>query len=409
MADLQSRAPLGKMSKAVDREKQERELFAKYLSTATALVADPIRSSRVRLGSILAELGAKQNGILFAGNYEEAMAAIKERKPKIILCEFTLGAHSGLDLLQEQRKQDPQSRDTVFALITGNTSQSAAAAAAEEDVDTFILKPYKGQVEQLKEAMETASKEYKKGLSFNKIHYKCLIGLYELMMTKKEHQEAYSVVKKLAQYFPANPKRLAQVLRLAIMTASYEDIESYYRIFTLIETRNDELVRYVCSALIVTGKYYFLNNYNSRAFELLEEAAVSCAGKTSYLKYIIEVLAEFDRFEEARGVLKRFPASAQREPDYLSMDLLIAQKSLAPGELIQKGRDLIKAGIETPIVYEVLIDASQKARLYDSASELLLKANRNWPDQSKRFEKFDLSVSTSESATARIGSAKGNA
>src|SRR5206468_1891405 len=37
---------------------------------------------------------------------------------------------------------------------------------------------YKGQAEQLKSAVEDASKDYKQGLNYNKIHYKCLIGLY---------------------------------------------------------------------------------------------------------------------------------------------------------------------------------------------------------------------------------------
>ena len=312
--------PATKASKISEQEALEKQLFSKYLSTASALIADPSSSSRVRLGHTLAELGARQNSIAFAGTYEEAILVIKERKPKIILCEFALGVLlRGLDLLQEQRTQDPGSKDTVFALITGNTSQSAVAAAAEEDVDTFIIKPYtletlkrtltkaaiaklypsdyvktiekgkaqlfggkvdeairtfeaaikldskpalacfyKGQAESVKAAVEVANKDFKQGLVYNKIHYKCLIGLYELMMKKKQYGEAYSVVKRVAQYFPANPKRLASVLRLAIMTESYEDIEAYYRIFTMIDTRNDELVKYICSSFIVTGRYYLM-------------------------------------------------------------------------------------------------------------------------------------------------------
>jgi CheY-like chemotaxis protein len=449
MSDNTKGAGLAEAAKK--REEQERELFAKFLSTSQALIADPNGSSRVRLGATLAELGAKQNGIAFAGTYEEASSFIEERKPRIILCEFQLGGRSGLDLLQEQRAQHKaDNKDSIFALITGNTSQSAVASAAEEDVDTFIIKPYtletlkrtltkaaiaklfpsmyvqlieagkvllfagkidesivkfneaakldpkpalalfyKGQAEALKTALDAASKDYKAGLTFNKIHYKCLVGLYELMMQKKDFKEAYNVVKKVAQYFPANPKRLAQVLRLAIMTESYEDVEAYYRIFTMVEGRTDELVRYICSALIVTGKYYLMNKYSSRGLELLDKAAVSAAGKSSYLRYVIEVLSEFDKVEEAKGVLRRFPADAQKGPDYLSMDLLISAKGAEPGVTIQKGRDLIKAGVETAIVYEIMIEALQKAGLKDSMNELLQRAVKKWPEQSKKFERFN--------------------
>lgn len=430
-----------------DKEARERELFSKFVQSTHTLVADPNGSSRARLGYTLSELGAKQNAVSFASTYEEAMEIIAEKKPRLILCEFTLGPHSGLDLLIEQRKLHPELKECVFVLITGNTSQSAVAAAAEEDVDTFIIKPYtqdslkrtlsnaavakiypseyirmiekgkselfggaldqalttftyamtlnpkpalacfyKGQAEEVKAALDSATKDFKKGLTFNKIHYKCLIGLYELMMKRKEYKEAYNVVKRVAQYFPANPRRLASVLRLAIMTESYEDVEAYYRIFTMIESRNDELVKYICSALIVTSRYYFMNKVNSRALELLDKAAVSAAGKTTFLRYIIELMVEFDKHEEARGVLKRYPASLQKSPDYQSMDLLIARKSLDNGVLLQKGRDLIKAGIETVTVYEIVIAASAKAGLSDSAEELVRVATKKFPERAAKFQ-----------------------
>lgn len=446
---------------AAEKDKQERELFAKFLASNTALIADPNSSSRVRLGHTLAELGAKQNSISFAGTYEEASQFIEDRRPRIILCEFALGSHSGLDLLMDQRKLKPNLGDSIFALITGNTSQSAVAAAAEEDVDTFIIKPYtletlkrtltkaaiaklypsdyvktiekgkkelfggkvdeaivtftratkmdpkpalacfyKGQAESVKAAVESATRDFKQGLVFNKIHYKCLVGLYELMMQRKEYKEAYNVVKRVAQYFPANPKRLASVLRLAIMTESYEDVEAYYRIFTMLEHRNDELVKYICSALIVTGRYYFMSKYNTRALELLEKAAISCAGKTSFLRYIIELMVEFDKRDEAKGILKRFPMETQRGPDYQTMDLLIARKTLENGLLLQKGREIIKAGIHTAVVYEIVIEASLKAGMSDAADELLRVATKKWPDQADRFQAVVAENSTEAESVA---------
>jgi CheY-like chemotaxis protein len=442
---------------AADREAQERELFTKFVQSTHTLVADPNGSSRARLGFTLSELGAKQNAISFASTYEEASQIIAEKRPRLILCEFALGPHSGLDLLMEQRKLRPELKECVFALITGNTSQSAVAAAAEEDVDTFIIKPYtldslkrtltkaaiaklypseyvkaiekgkaelfggkvdealktfdhaitldpkpalacfyKGQAEDIKAALDTATKDFKKGLTFNKIHYKCLIGLYELMMKRKDYKEAYGVVKRVAQYFPANPKRLASVLRLAIMTESYEDVEAYYRIFTMIENRNDELIKYICSALIVTSRYYFMNKYNTRALELLEKAAISSAGKTSFLRYIIELMVEFDKHEEAKGVLKRYPPELQKGPEYQSMDLLIARKSLDTGILLQKGREMLKAGIQTSTIYEIMIEASARAGLSDSVGELIRAASKKYPDHAAKFEGLVTSAAAAE-------------
>lgn len=63
-------------------------------------------------------------------------------KPQIVITDFNLSNRCGLDLLQRQREQCPDAKECLFVLITGNTSQSALAQAAEEDVYTYLLKPY---------------------------------------------------------------------------------------------------------------------------------------------------------------------------------------------------------------------------------------------------------------------------
>ncbi|MGK5082451.1 response regulator [Bdellovibrionota bacterium FG-1] len=355
-----------------------------FASQARVLIADPSVGSRTRLMSMLKELGFLETNIISSGDYHEALACIQKQQPQILLCEFKLGVYSGLDLIQEQRKINPDSRKSVFALITGNTSQSAVAAAAEEDVDTFIIKPYssatlkrsltlaiqaklfpsdysqmidqaktmiarqdydaaivhlneamkvfakpalacfyKGQAEALKKAVKSATEDYQLGLEFNKIHYKCLNGLFELHYKNQDYPEAYDVAKKLVQYFPANPTRLASVLRLAIMTQNYDDIEGYYRVFQLIGGRHDELVRSICSALIVTGKYFLLSCHGSRGLVALEKAAKTAAERTKFLRYVIEVLVDFELYDDAQRTLGRFPLESQQGYDYLTSQALI--------------------------------------------------------------------------------------
>ena len=431
---------------------QKKELFSKYVSSITIVIADSSSSSRVRLAKTLVDLGAKRPNIALANTYEEAEAEIKRLKPKMVLCDYVLtGGRSGLDLLQEQKALYPDGagKDTIFVLVTGNTSQSAVASAAEEDVDTFILKPYtidsiknslvnvtiaklypndyikmvetgktalfagemdaaverldkaktmdskptlacfyRGQVDLIREALEDAQGDFKKGLSYNKIHYKCLVGLYELLMKQKKHAEAYSVIKRLAQYFPANPKRLASVLRLAIVTENYDDIEGYYQIFTCIENRTDELVRYICSALIVCGKHYLARKVQSRALELFEKVAISCAGRTKFLRFTIETLVEFKLPKEGAKYLARFPQDQRDQEDFLSMDYLIFDQSSNAGTSIQKGRALINKDVHCALIYEILIRRHFEAKLIDAGDGLLENASKRWPNQADRFQKL---------------------
>jgi len=120
-------------------------------------------------------------------------------------------------------------------------------------------------VKETRQQPEQAKGVYFQGLKFNKIHYKCNLGLYDLYLKEKNYVEAYDVIKRLSHYFPANPKRLAEVLRLAIINSRFEDIEQYYAAFCNMDDREDSLIRHVCAALIVCGKFYLRNGEKARA------------------------------------------------------------------------------------------------------------------------------------------------
>ena len=236
-------------------------VFEKYISERNIVIADPNASSRAGLARALVNMGAKTIHVSLAPSFTVAVDCINEKKPHVVLCDYDLGGGRGLDLLQAQRVQRPESRECLFVLITGNTSQSAVARAAEEDVDSYILKPYTlevlrncimsaaltkikpsdyiqtieagkgllqegkfdeaiktfekamqmdsqpalacfylGQTELMKKLMDEAEGRYEKGLGYNKIHYKCLTGLYDLLYDQKKYADAYDVIKKISRY-----------------------------------------------------------------------------------------------------------------------------------------------------------------------------------------------------------------
>lgn len=426
------------------------QIFSKFLSENSILIADTNASARASLASVLIRLGASPGQVALASGYDDAEQVIAAKKPRIIFCDFYLGTRSGIDLLQDQRKFYADNQTCLFVVVSNNTSQAAVARAAEEDVDTFILKPYtmeslkrtllqavvsklrpsdymklvlegkqflvmgqidraielfdkaidldpkptlacfyRGQAEVMKEALQVASSKFKEGLSYNKIHYKCLTGLYDILLGEKRYDEAYDVVKRVAQYFPANPKRLASVLRLAILTKNYEDIESYYRLFVLLDSRSEELVRYICSALNVTGKYYLSRQTKTRALELFEKSAVSSAGRTKFIRYIIETLLDYNMVQEAAPFLKRFPPESHAGEDYLSTEYVLKAYEGAPrADVIQNGRKLVARGIESSLVYEILITHSVQAGYIDASEELFRVAIEKWPENRARFDEL---------------------
>ncbi|MGE0616225.1 MAG: response regulator [Bacteriovoracia bacterium] len=422
------------------------QIFESYISTRRIVIADTNASSRAGLARTMINLGAKTTNIAILSTYEEAVAEIARNKPQVVICDFDLGKYCGLNLLQEQRKQNPESKDTLFVLVTGNTSQSAVAQAAEEDVDTFILKPYtlemlrqsmmkaalakinpstyhktieegkkllfggkpeeaiaifekaipmdpkpalacfyKGQALLAKQVADEAKGSYDKGLDHNKIHYKCLIGLYELLMEQKKFTEAYEAVKKVSRYFPANPQRLTEVLRLAVINQKFEDIERYYQVFTTIDQRNNDLIKYVCAALVVCGKYYLTKSANSRALDLFQKAATTGTGRTKILREIISVLVAKQMINDCEVFLKRFPADTMKGEDFAACEYMIANASLTADLLVDRGRKYIKAGVHDPLVYRILIQRSREAGLSDYADTLIQEASTRWPAQKDDF------------------------
>jgi DNA-binding NarL/FixJ family response regulator len=437
------------MSHPSQNAEEQLQEFAEYIRDRKIVIVDQNTTSRVGLARQIAALGAVGSNIRTAGSYEEGVKEIEDCKPHIVICDYDLGNRSGLELIQSLKKQTPDYNSSLFIMVTGNTSQSAVAQAAEEDVDTYILKPYtinifrqnvlkaamakiypseyankieqgkkllfdlkpteakvlfieakklnpkpalacfyEGQADLMIKALVEAEGAFNQGLNYNKIHYKCLTGLFDLFMEKKNIVDAYEVVKRISRYFPANPQRLAQVLRLAIMTRSYDDVERYYQSFINLDARNEELVKYICAALVVCGKHYLSTNTTSRGLELFRKASVTGVGKVKILREIILALAEYDMHKEARDYLVRFPAEIQSGVDFQAMKYLVNSDSQSPSITISMGRELISKGVMDPVIYQVLIKKSIEQNYFDPADVLIQEALNKWPDQKNVFEKL---------------------
>jgi CheY-like chemotaxis protein len=426
---------------------QKVQKFRDFLREQAVFIVDSASASRRRLAATMVGLGAQMSKITLHGSFEEAEADMRVRKPKVVICDYMIGGRSGLDLLQAQRTAFPEGKDCLFMLVTGNTSQSAVARAAEEDIDSFILKPYTinsltesivsaainklypseyrkvveegksqlfggkideamatferaigmnpkpalacfyyGQAETLKQALSDAQGSYLKGISFNKIHYKCLVGLFELFMSQKAYREAYDVIRRVQKYFPANPKRLASVIRLAVLNEKFEDIETLYSIYKDMELRDDEITRHMIAGLIVAGQNRLRKGERDRAVEIFKNAAVSCAGQTGFLRRILEVMSDYNLAEAMQDVLNRFPADKQKDSDFLVSRYLFMNQTAEPGISIQFGQNLVREGHHTVSLYLVLAARLLQTGKKDAAESLIFNGVKRFPAEKSRFE-----------------------
>lgn len=397
----------------------KKEIFKKFLETNEVLVVDKNQSSRNRLVKTILDLGGKKELLHSSNNLVEAGEIIKNKNIGIVLSDYYIGGGSGFDLFKMVREKLPKNKDLCLILVTSNISQTAVAKAAEGDVDSFIIKPYTiqsiqdnlvstvaakvepseymkkvetgklyirskiydealvvlneavslhpkpslamfyiGQAEYYKKQIKVAQDSYNGGLNFNSIHFKCLIGLFDLFFERGQFVEAYEIVKKIARYFPANPDRLAQIVRLAIRTGNYSDMQYYYEIFTSLDDRDNVLINYMGAGMYIAGKHHLRTENPELALQYFDNISISCSDYTKFTRAIISVLVEFNMYQEAEKYMNRFPPGSKEHDDYLISKFLISsKKSPEPGSIIKMGLELYNRQIRDFACMQILLSA----------------------------------------------------
>jgi tetratricopeptide (TPR) repeat protein len=422
----------------------DQKAIADYFSKHKILIADANASSRTGIAKALGELGARTHNMILVDSYVWAEQTIEQSKPTMLITDFSLGSLGALDLFAHPKFSAVPTQDRLSVVVTSNTSQAAVASAAEGDIDLYIAKPYNlqnfwtslknaafsklqptdylrtiengkkylassdlgraiefferatqldvqpslayfyhGHTKALSNAIEDAQNSYMKGLEYNRNHYKCLLGLYDALMIQSRREDAYFVLRQITRHFPLNPKRYVSVLRLAITTGHYEDIEQYYRIFLELDEKTDELIKHTCAALITAGKSFLQKSDTERAKSLFQMAGISAGGKVPFLTEIITTLVGANLADEADKYLKRFPQHTRETIEFFSMDYLVMSRTMPIQVTLDQGRKLIQEGRFHPIIDRILISTFVKAGMKDNALFLAEDAGRRWPDQAQ--------------------------
>lgn len=433
-------------------EQINEKLLVQFLGDAKALVVDTAPSTRASLANILVGMGVKSNKVLLSSSFEDAVEVIRTNKPKLIMCDFNLGKHCGIDLIEIQRsdgKNTVVDKSGLFILVTANSSEAAIAQAAEEDVDSYILKPYSidslkrslihaveskvkpsdyilsiergkeklttgqydealtcfttamkhdpkpslacfyiGHANRLNQKYDEAERGYNKGLTFNRIHYKCLVGLYELYTLRQMYPEAYTLISEMLQTYPINPRRLSDVLKLSLLTKNYDDIDSFYEAFKNFDERDENLIKHICAGLVVCGKHFLLKKRKDKGIDLFQKATITAAGRSNFIKEVILILLDENLHADAAEFLKRFDPALHTTPEYLSLEYRVYEKILPRHTIVITGRKLLKQGVHDPSVYEILIRHTREAGYADSAESLAHDAAQRWPERKAEFLKL---------------------
>jgi DNA-binding response OmpR family regulator len=105
------------------------------------LLIDDFANVRKSVKGMLNSLGV--NNVAEAANGLEATRLVREHKFDVILCDYNLGkGKNGSQLLEEWRTRGWLSYQTVFVMITAETSRDFVMGALEFQPDDYLAKPF---------------------------------------------------------------------------------------------------------------------------------------------------------------------------------------------------------------------------------------------------------------------------
>lgn len=333
--------------------------FESYMNEAKILLVDGSFTYRVALKQTLISFGALNENIVLSKNLKEARKHMESTVFKMIFSDFLLEDGIGTKLIKEKK-------ECIFILVSSITTQAAVANAAEVEVDQFIFKPYSqehlktilqevvhqknemtesnqyiedgkellsigefekaavlfehakndpksfaracsylAEIKKFKNDLDGAFAAFREGLSSSEIHFRCLIGLFNMLLEGERNDDAYEVLKDILLHFPECPDRLSKALDLAVRTHNFVDIEELYEVFQLMYEKPENLLRHMTSALLVNGHYHLRNKNADAAAESFVRGISVGRGHDRFIHYVREKLSQFGMEEQVETILKR--------------------------------------------------------------------------------------------------------
>lgn len=423
-------------------------LLSEFMKDQSVLIVEPSPAFTSTIQSCLHGFGVKGNQIMACQKFEDAKRIVADRKPKVLITEYDLGENFGLALIEEQEQHHGEMA-RISIIVTKNSSDSAVSEAAEEQVDAYILKPfsvdtfnerlreafsrkvqpsayvqkirdgkmeleekqfnpalsefdeakplnskpslahyYSGHVLQLQGDLKRALREYSEGLRFNPLHYKCLIGQFEVLMEQKNYAEAYKLVGTIRDNYPLTSHRLGQIFIAAVYTQHFDDLPKYYELFLRLDQRTPWLVQLTTLALLTAAKFCVREKNMPKAMLFFDMATVTSARDVKVIEQIVDELFKYRASHEAQTIFTKVLPSDVGTPIHSQIGFKVDSLSMPRDQVIERGRKLVNAGHGNPDIYRTMIQLTMDAGKASLAESVIAKAIETHP--SLRAELYKL-------------------
>jgi CheY-like chemotaxis protein len=411
-----------------------------FLEGSSILVVEPQPALRARIFSALVQLGARPGTIEVLRGFAEARTRIGISRPRVLIADFGSEAGPGTELARKQKIHHPPragAPSLAVAILVARTPAEARLAReldATRAVDLVMTRPFEASEvagvlvqlitakiakavpaqrawglvapapgaapeprsvavgRDLERAIESlgAARMASLGLQSGPGLREQVLKLFDSLIAQGRWRDAHDLARAAIACTPALLDRLEEVVKIAVRAASWDDLETYYRLYTQLDRRPDSLVRAIWASLIVAARHFYANGQPERATDLMRKAALVVQGRPTELREIIRRLVEHGRPADARHCLERFARADRAGTDFVACEYFVLDRIQDDAAWsIHQGRRLIEQRrIHDPLIYRVLIRRLWERGKWDGAEHLADQAARRWPAQKAFFDRL---------------------
>lgn len=422
-----------------------------YFQDKKCLILDNTTMVRSTLNKCLQSIGVLNANIVMFDNLSDAEKYLANNIVHFALVSDLLTGRAGGKFYDQFRKKSPRHLDGGFFVLSEKSSPSMSLQIAIKEIDALVIRPftmehlqrlileavtpkisplpyakaldeaknylYKNDLEQAKVYFEEAMKLEKKPvaafyylgvcyrqeklhdeacryfeqvLEIDRLHYRSLESLYEILLERGEIKKAYELVSIMVDHYPVDANRLPEFTKLMIANQQFDDLVNLCEVFEF-EEDFDEMARVSAAAgLALVGKHFLLEkNLKKDGLKILERSIQLAGGRGRILLNIIDSLVQTGEFERADTIMDQLSPEFIDTEEALLLQLEIKHNLATSGESLNFAYKLVELKIRNQRVYDVLIQQSIKmGRSKDKIEYFIQEAVHLFPERESYFIAF---------------------
>lgn len=242
-----------------------------------------------------------------------------------------------------------------------------------------------GEIQERLGFLDRAIEQYREGRTKQPSHYGSLLAEFEIHYREQNFDEATKLVPLIRSLFPVSAFRLAQLIETVAHSKAYSELEPLFETYRRLETKPDNLVEIAETAFFMAGRSALMKRENGggeieKAMNYFEMGSQASLRRFHYIEKVTNLLILAKAFKEAEHFLTKTEAEEMNTPSYHRMAFMVAQHTANADELMNRGRQLVFAGLANADVYRIVVRLFAQAGKETMAESIIARAVQMNPE-----------------------------